>query len=51
MNENDKSEKNDIYTIETIFSNNKTIKELIKELILNTHIETDAETWYNKPII
>lgn len=51
MNENNQSDKNDIYTLETIFTDDKTIKELIKELILNAHIETDPETWYNKPII
>ena len=39
-------ENKDIYIIETDFKD-KNIKELIKELILNTHIETSPETWYN----
>lgn len=47
-NDNKNIEENkDIYTIETEFKDDKNIKELIKELILNTHIETSPETWYN----
>ena len=36
-------ENKDIYIIETDFKD-KNIKELIKELILNTHIATSPET-------
>lgn len=41
------SNNKEVYIIETEFSNDKTIKELIKELILNSHIETSPEKWYN----
>lgn len=51
MNQNNKTENNDVYILEMEFKNDKTIKELIKELLTNAHIETDPETWYNKPII
>lgn len=46
MNNESIEENKDIYIIETDFKD-KNIKELIKELILNAHIETSPETWYN----
>lgn len=47
-NDNKNIEENkDVYIIETEFKNDKNIKELIRELILNAHIETSPETWYN----
>lgn len=46
--DNENIEKNkDVYIIETEFKDDKNVKELIKELILNTHIETSPKTWYN----
>lgn len=46
-NNNTTEENKDVYIIETEFQNDKNIKELIKDLILNANIETDFETWYN----
>ena len=51
MNENNKTENKDIYLVETEYKSERPIKELIKELMLNAHIETDTEIWYNEPII